>query len=63
MTGSHRGAGAASGTSGGDVDTAYAAVRESGAEFAHPPQDEEWGVRRFWVRDPDGRMVHVPAHR
>ncbi|MEU8925635.1 VOC family protein [Kitasatospora sp. NPDC048545] len=46
-----------------DVDAAYAAVRESGAEIVHPLQDEEWGVRRFFVRDPSGRVVNVLGHR
>ncbi|WDT88769.1 VOC family protein [Streptomyces sp. SCSIO-PteL053] len=46
-----------------DVDAVYAVVRESGAEIVHPLQDEEWGVRRFFVRDPDGRVVNVLSHR
>ncbi|GAA4055077.1 VOC family protein [Nonomuraea soli] len=46
-----------------DVDAAYAAVQESGAEIVHPLQDEEWGVRRFFVRDPNGRVVNVLGHR
>jgi catechol 2,3-dioxygenase-like lactoylglutathione lyase family enzyme len=46
-----------------DVDAVYAAVRESGAEIVHPLQDEEWGVRRFFVRDPNGRVVNVVGHR
>ncbi|GAA2170987.1 VOC family protein [Actinomadura napierensis] len=46
-----------------DVDAAYAAMRERGAEIVHPLQDEEWGVRRFFVRDPDGRVINVLAHR
>ncbi|MFD3520635.1 VOC family protein [Streptomyces sp. NPDC058653] len=46
-----------------DVDAAYAAVRASGAEIVHPLQDEEWGVRRFFVRDPGGRVVNVLSHR
>jgi uncharacterized glyoxalase superfamily protein PhnB len=46
-----------------DVDATYAAVRASGAEIVHPLQDEEWGVRRFFVRDPDGRVVNVLSHR
>ncbi|OIJ65366.1 VOC family protein [Streptomyces mangrovisoli] len=46
-----------------DVDAAYALVRESGAEIVHPLQDEEWGVRRFFVRDPNGRVVNVLGHR
>jgi uncharacterized glyoxalase superfamily protein PhnB len=46
-----------------DVDAAYAAMRDSGAEIVHPLQDEEWGVRRFFVRDPNGRVVNVVSHR
>ncbi len=46
-----------------DVDAAYAAVRDSGAEIVHPLQDEEWGVRRFFVRDPNGQVVNVLSHR
>ncbi|MFC8779173.1 VOC family protein [Streptomyces nigra] len=46
-----------------DVDAAYAAMRESGAEIVHPLQDEEWGVRRFFVRDPNGRVINVLSHR
>ncbi|MEU8842198.1 VOC family protein [Streptomyces roseus] len=46
-----------------DVDAAYAAMRDGGAEIVHPLTDEEWGVRRFFVRDPNGRVVNVLAHR
>ncbi|MFC6066926.1 VOC family protein [Streptomyces ochraceiscleroticus] len=46
-----------------DVDAAYAVMRENGAEIVHPLQDEEWGVRRFFVRDPNGRVVNVLGHR
>jgi uncharacterized glyoxalase superfamily protein PhnB len=46
-----------------DVDAMYVAMRESGAEIVHPLQDEEWGVRRFFVRDPNGVVVNVVSHR
>ncbi|NUT51233.1 MAG: glyoxalase [Saccharothrix sp.] len=46
-----------------DVDVAYATMRDSGAEIVHPLQDEDWGVRRFFVRDPNGRVVNVLSHR
>ncbi|MFC9970278.1 VOC family protein [Spirillospora sp. NPDC127200] len=46
-----------------DVDAAYEVMRGSGAEIVHPLQDEEWGVRRFFVRDPNGRVVNVLGHR
>ncbi|WP_407555011.1 VOC family protein [Streptomyces sp. Pv4-95] len=46
-----------------DVDAAHAAMRDRGLEIVHPLQDEEWGVRRFFVRDPNGRVVNVLSHR
>lgn len=46
-----------------DVDAAYAALSETGAEIVHPLSDEVWGVRRFFVRDPNGKVVNVVGHR
>ncbi|WP_030354291.1 glyoxalase [Streptomyces scopuliridis] len=45
-----------------DVDTVYAAVVASGAEIVYPLRDEAWGVRRFFVTDPNGRVVNVVSH-
>lgn len=46
-----------------DVDAAYAAAVEAGADIVHPLTAEPWGVRRFFVRDPDGHIVNVLSHR
>jgi len=46
-----------------DVDEACEVVREAGLEIVYPVTDEEWGVRRFFFRDPDGHVVNVLAHR
>jgi catechol 2,3-dioxygenase-like lactoylglutathione lyase family enzyme len=46
-----------------DVDAAYAAARRLGAQIVHPLTDEPWGVRRFFVRDPDGHVLNVLSHR
>lgn len=46
-----------------DVDAAYEELRAAGAELLFPVRDEEWGVRRFFVRDPDGRVVNILGHR
>lgn len=46
-----------------DVDAVYAQVVASGAEIVRELRDEEWGVRRFFVRDPGGRVVNVLTHR
>ncbi|WP_395570923.1 VOC family protein [Streptomyces sp. BK79] len=45
-----------------DVDAVYARVTASGAEVVRELRDEEWGVRRFFVRDPGGRVVNVLTH-
>ncbi|MGP4008760.1 VOC family protein [Streptomyces sp. 4N124] len=46
-----------------DVDAVYARVAASGAEIVRELRDEEWGVRRFFVRDPNGRVVNVLSHQ
>lgn len=46
-----------------DVDAVHAAMVGRGAEIVHSLRDEEWGVRRFFVRDPNGRVVNVVSHR
>lgn len=46
-----------------DVDAAYEEAQRRGYEIVHPLQDEEWGVRRFFVRAPDGNVLNVVRHR
>lgn len=46
-----------------DVDAAYEEARGLGYEIVHPLTTEEWGVRRFHVRAPDGTVVNVEQHR
>ena len=46
-----------------DVDAAHAAALRRGDEIVHPLTDEPWGVRRFFVRDPTGRVLNVLSHR
>lgn len=45
-----------------DVDRVHSHAVESGYEVVHPLTDEPWGVRRFFVRDPDGKVVNVVSH-
>lgn len=45
-----------------EVDAVLARVRAAGLEIVHGPADEEWGVRRFFFRDPDGNIVNVVAN-
>src|SRR5919197_74782 len=46
-----------------DVDAVHASAVERGLEIAYPLRDEEWGVRRFMVREPSGTIVNVVSHR
>jgi catechol 2,3-dioxygenase-like lactoylglutathione lyase family enzyme len=46
-----------------DVDAVHAKAVEQGFEIAYPIRDEEWGVRRFMLREPSGTIVNVLSHR
>ncbi len=46
-----------------DVDDRHALAVEHGADIVYPLTDEPWGVRRFFVRDPIGRLANVVEHR
>ena len=46
-----------------DVDAVHARAVEKGLEIAYPLRDEEWGVRRFMLREPSGTIVNVVSHR
>jgi catechol 2,3-dioxygenase-like lactoylglutathione lyase family enzyme len=46
-----------------DVDAVHAKAVELGFEIAYPLRDEEWGVRRFMLREPSGTVVNVLSHR
>lgn len=46
-----------------DVDVAYQRARATGADIVHPLQDEDWGVRRFFLRTSGGQVVNVLSHR
>ena len=46
-----------------DVDAVHARAQEQGLEIAYPLRDEEWGVRRFMLREPGGTMINVVSHQ
>jgi catechol 2,3-dioxygenase-like lactoylglutathione lyase family enzyme len=46
-----------------DVDAVHAKAVEKGFEIAYPLRDEDWGVRRFMLREPSGTLVNVVSHR
>ena len=46
-----------------DVDAVHERAVEQGLEIEYPLRDEDWGVRRFMLREPSGTVVNVVAHR
>jgi catechol 2,3-dioxygenase-like lactoylglutathione lyase family enzyme len=45
-----------------DVGEALAKFTSANVPIEYGPADEPWGVRRFYVRDPYGRLVNVLQH-
>jgi len=45
-----------------DLDAVYAAAVKAGATIVHPITLEPWGVRRFFVEDPNGVIINVMTH-
>jgi catechol 2,3-dioxygenase-like lactoylglutathione lyase family enzyme len=45
-----------------DVDAALDRMRNAGFQIEYGPVDEPWGVRRFYVRDPLGKLVNILQH-
>jgi catechol 2,3-dioxygenase-like lactoylglutathione lyase family enzyme len=46
-----------------DLEAALARVTKAKIPVEYGPVDEAWGVRRFFVRDPFGKLVNVMAHK
>jgi catechol 2,3-dioxygenase-like lactoylglutathione lyase family enzyme len=46
-----------------DVDGVYASAVAAGFEITYAITNEPWGVRRFFVRDPFGKIVNILSHR
>ena len=45
-----------------DLDEVERRVREAGLVIEYGPTSEPWGVRRFYVRDPLGRLINILRH-
>ncbi|MHC1560937.1 VOC family protein [Actinomycetospora sp. C-140] len=45
-----------------DVEAAYGEAQQRGYEIVHPLTTEPWGVRRFFVRAPDGNVLNIVQH-
>jgi len=45
-----------------DVDEVHRRAVAAGAEVVYPLTDEDWGLRRFFLRDPNGAVINVTEH-
>jgi catechol 2,3-dioxygenase-like lactoylglutathione lyase family enzyme len=46
-----------------DLFDVHRKMQAAGFEIEYGPASEPWGVTRFYVRDPFGRLVNVLVHR
>ena len=46
-----------------NVDEVHARAVAQGRDIVYPLTDEPWGVRRFFVSDPNGVVINVLSHR
>ena len=42
-----------------DVDRRYREMVAAGVTFAGPPEEQPWGARHAWFRDPDGYRLSI----
>ena len=45
-----------------DIETALKNVKKAQIPIEYGPQIESWGVHRFYVRDPFGRLISILQH-
>jgi len=45
-----------------DVSDVYRKMQREGFDIEYGPVIEPWGVKRFYVRDPFGRLVNILEH-
>lgn len=45
-----------------NVEEALMRMRKAGIAVEYGPADEPWGVRRFYVRDPLGKLINILQH-
>jgi catechol 2,3-dioxygenase-like lactoylglutathione lyase family enzyme len=45
-----------------DIEEALARVQRASIPIEYGPKTEPWGVRRFYVRDPFGKLINILQH-
>ncbi|MGU3377114.1 VOC family protein [Chryseobacterium sp. M5A1_1a] len=45
------------------VDEIYDKMKRAGFEITYEITNEDWGVRRFFVKDPFGKLINILSHQ
>lgn len=45
-----------------EVDQMFAKAKDQNINIVYPITDEPWGVRRFFVKDPNGKIINILSH-
>ncbi len=45
-----------------DINIALERINKAGIPIEYGPTSEPWGVRRFYVRDPFGKLINILQH-
>jgi uncharacterized glyoxalase superfamily protein PhnB len=48
---------------GDDIDEAYEEAKRRGFEIVRPLTTDPWGIRRVFVRAPDGNVININNHK
>lgn len=46
-----------------NVDEIHDEMKKAGFQIIHEITNEEWGVRRFFVKDPFGKSINILSHQ
>lgn len=46
-----------------NADEVYEKMQEAGFEIIYAMTNEDWGVRRFFVKDPFGQLINILSHQ
>ncbi len=46
-----------------NVDEIYGKMKSAGFEISYELTNEDWGVRRFFVKDPFSKLINILSHQ
>ncbi|WP_336687919.1 VOC family protein [Chryseobacterium bernardetii] len=46
-----------------NIEEIYAKMKKAGFKIVYDITNEDWGVRRFFVKDPFGKVINILSHQ